>query len=111
MVKKLQRSMCAGILLAAFGVGAPYGANATAASAGKAVFGQCQVCHSATTMARKVGPSLKGLFKHARLQNGKAVTDQNVRAMIDQGGNGMPSYADILSAQQKDDVIAYLKTL
>ncbi len=31
--------------------------------------------------------------------------------MINTGGNGMPSYADLLSEPEKDDVIAYLKTL
>jgi len=31
--------------------------------------------------------------------------------MINAGGNGMPSYSDQLSEQDKNDVIAYLKTL
>jgi mono/diheme cytochrome c family protein len=39
------------------------------------------------------------------------VNDANVRAKIDEGGNGMPAYKDILSDQEKADVIAYLKTL
>ena len=33
------------------------------------------------------------------------------RALIDAGGNGMPAYKDILSKQEKDNLLAYLKTL
>lgn len=78
---------------------------------GKDVFEQCAVCHNVDNPDRKVGPSLKGLFRHPKLQNGKPVTEANVRAMINNGGNGMPSYQDMLSEQDKDNVIAYLKTL
>src|SRR5579872_7312112 len=78
---------------------------------GKEVFEQCSVCHNTDTDEKKIGPSLKGLFKHDKLKNGKAVTADNVKAMINTGGNGMPSYADLLSEQEKTDVIAYLKTL
>jgi mono/diheme cytochrome c family protein len=34
-----------------------------------------------------------------------------VRALINEGGNGMPAYAAQLSDQDKNDLIAYLKTL
>ncbi len=78
---------------------------------GKEVFEQCAVCHSATTDEKKVGPSLKGLYKRGKLKNGKPVNDANVRAVINAGGNGMPAYADMLSDDEKDNVIAYLKTL
>src|SRR3984893_8226061 len=78
---------------------------------GKEVFDQCSVCHNVDNDEKKIGPSLKGLFKHDKLKNGKKVTDENVKAMINTGGNGMPSYADLLSDQEKSDVIAYLKTL
>jgi len=39
------------------------------------------------------------------------VNEANVRAMINEGGNGMPPFADQLSDQDKSDVIAYLKSL
>lgn len=84
---------------------------APSASNGKAVFSQCQVCHATTTSETKVGPSLKGLFRHGKLKNGHPVTVTNVLKMIDTGGNGMPAYSDILSPQEKQDVIAFLKTL
>ena len=84
---------------------------AGSADKGKEVFDQCSVCHNADSTEQKIGPGLKGLFKHDKLVNGKPVNEANVRAKIDEGGNGMPSYKDILSNQEKDDVIAYLKTL
>ena len=79
---------------------------------GKAAFQQqCAVCHNADSTQKKMGPGLKALFKKDKLTNGKKPTDANVRAKIDEGGNGMPAYKDMLDAQQKDDVVAYLKTL
>ena len=79
---------------------------------GKSVFeDNCSVCHNADSTEKKSGPGLKGLFKKAKLVNGKAVTDANVRALINAGGNGMPAFADQLSDEERDNVIAYLKTL
>jgi len=101
-----------------FAIGAAIIAAAALSAAGKGdaakgreIFEQCAVCHNVDTPERKVGPSLKGLFKHDKLHNGKAVNEANVRAVINTGGNGMPSYQDMLSEQDKDNVIAYLKTL
>ena len=81
------------------------------AAKGKDVFDQCSVCHNADSTETKVGPGLKGLFKMDKLVNGKPVTEANVRDFINTGGNGMPAYADQLSDQDKNDLIAYLKTL
>lgn len=82
------------------------------AAKGKEVFeSNCSVCHNSDSTEVKVGPGLKGLFKRATLNNKKKVTEANVREMINMGGNGMPSYEDMLSAAEKADVIAYLKTL
>jgi len=49
-----------------------------------------------------------------RLKNkasGKPVTDANVLEQINSGGNGMPPYADMLSADDKANVMAYLHTI
>jgi mono/diheme cytochrome c family protein len=80
------------------------------AAKGKAVFEQCAVCHSIDD-EQKMGPGLKGLFKKDKLKNGKKPSDATVLAKINEGGNGMPPYKDTLSDQEKDDLIAYLKTL
>jgi cytochrome c len=81
------------------------------AAKGKEVFEQCGVCHNPDTDEKKMGPGLKGLFKKDKLNNGKKPTEANIRAQIDDGGNGMPAYKDILSDTEKDDLVAYLKTL
>jgi cytochrome c2 len=81
------------------------------AAKGKEVFEQCAVCHNADSDEKKMGPGLKGLFKKEKLNNGKKPTEANIRARIDEGGNGMPAYKDMLSDQEKDDLVAYLKTL
>jgi cytochrome c2 len=78
---------------------------------GKIVFDQCTMCHNTDSTAKKLGPGLKGLFKRAKLQNGKKLSEENVRAQLEAGGNGMPAYKDMLSQQEKNDVVAYLKTL
>jgi cytochrome c len=82
------------------------------AEKGKAVFDDnCAVCHNADSDEKKMGPGLKGLFKHEKLKNGKKPTDANVKAIINAGGNGMPAYSDMLSDEERDNVLAYLKTL
>src|SRR5438477_12722945 len=78
---------------------------------GKEVFEQCGVCHNADSTEKKMGPGLKGLFTHDKMLNGKKPTEANVRAKVDEGGNGMPAYKEILSDEEKDNLIAYLKTL
>lgn len=89
------------------------GATAAAGDAakGKETFEQCAICHNVSSPEKKMGPSLQGLFKHKTLVNGKPVNDANVLAQINNGGNGMPPYADMLSADEKANVLAYLHTL
>ena len=107
--------------LRVFAICAAFAAGSTAAVAadkkagdaakGKEVFAQCSVCHNADSTEKKMGPGLKGIFKVAKMTNGKQPTEANVRAKIDEGGNGMPAYKEMLSDGEKNDVIAYLKTL
>ena len=81
------------------------------ADKGKQVFEQCSVCHNIDSPEKKMGPSLQGLFKKKAMTTGKAVTDANVTAQINNGGNGMPAYADMLSAEEKANLLAYLHTI
>ena len=78
---------------------------------GKEVFQRCAVCHNPTTDEKKVGPSLKGLFAKPKMNSGKKPTDQNVLARINEGGGGMPAFKDVLSEEEKANLVAYLKTL
>ena len=81
------------------------------ADKGKEVFQQCTPCHNADSTEKKMGPGLKGLFSKDKLNNGKQPTEENVRSQIDEGGNGMPAYKEMLGDAEKTDLIAYLKTL
>lgn len=81
------------------------------AKKGKEVFEPCAICHNADSAEKKVGPGLKGLFKKDKLADGKKATEASIRARIDDGGTGMPGYKELLSDQEKEDLIAYLKIL
>lgn len=102
-------SLCVGMMLVASALSPVMAADA--AKGKEIVTEQCGVCHNTDSDEKKMGPGLKGLFKKAKLKNGKAVNEANVKAVIDAGGNGMPAYADMLSAEEKGNVIAFLKTL
>ena len=79
---------------------------------GKPVFDEnCSTCHNSDSREAKVGPGLKGLFKRAKLRNGKAVNDANVLDIINNGGDAMPPLEDVLKTSDKDNVIAFLKSL
>ena len=58
-------SLALGVMMAA-------GKPAGDAAKGKEAFEQCAVCHNVDTDEKKMGPSLKGLFKHKALASGKA---------------------------------------
>lgn len=93
------------------GVAAAQNASKGDAAKGKQAFEQCTICHNVDTDEKKMGPSLKGLFKRKTLQSGKPVNDANVLGQINNGGNGMPAYGDMLSADDKANILAYLHTL
>jgi mono/diheme cytochrome c family protein len=102
---------CLTITGALYAQGKKGGGNAGNAAKGKEIFDQCSVCHNTETDEIKVGPSLKALYKHDKLKNGKPVNDASVKDFINTGGNGMPAFADLLSEEEKGDLLAYLKTL
>ncbi|MCX6591439.1 MAG: c-type cytochrome [Acidobacteria bacterium] len=109
----IARGILALFVAAAFFVVVPKAPAQKAGNAekGKEVFEQCGVCHNADSDEKKMGPGLKGLFKKAKLNNGKKPTDETVRAIINAGGNGMPGYQDLLTDEERDNLMAYLKTL
>lgn len=78
---------------------------------GKDVFEQCSGCHNADSTEKKMGPGLKGLFAKDKLANGKKPSYESVLQQVNEGGNGMPGYKDLLSDQEKKDLMAYLQTL
>lgn len=108
-MKKSALLVLSGVLLASSGLRAAQ--KEGDAAKGKEVFEQCSVCHNADSDEKKMGPGLKGVSKKEKLSNGKKATDANLREIINKGGNGMPAYEDMLSDEEKNNVIAYLKTL
>jgi mono/diheme cytochrome c family protein len=88
-------------------------ASAALAADGKLLFEKkCGTCHASTTDDRKIGPSLKGL-KNGVLPDaiGKAATPKNVLDKINDGGNGMPVFRELLTQEEKDAIVAYVLTL
>lgn len=65
--------------------------------------------HSINTDEKKVGPSLKGLFKRKKLLNGRSADEANVRLVIKQGGDGMPAFERVLSSDELERLVAFLK--
>jgi cytochrome c len=111
MKKGIIATSCFGVILLA-GTRIFAAAPAGDATKGKSVFeDNCAVCHNADSDEKKSGPGLKGLFKKEKMTNGKKPTEANVKAVIAAGGNGMPAFSDMISDEERDNVIAYLKTL
>ena len=85
------------------------------AAAGKAVFVKnCTLCHYADKTVKKIGPSLKGVFKNKELPaSHKPVTETTVRAQIENGNpsKGMTPFGKKLSKADIDNLLAYLKTI
>ena len=80
-------------------------------AAGKDVFeGKCSDCHNTDSKEAKDGPGLQGV-KDGKLPSGKAATREVILDLVNKGRDAMPSFKEILSDQQKEDVIAYVLTL
>lgn len=87
---------------------AGFGADA---AKGKELFRGCAGCHSYQSDARKAGPSLRTLSGKVTLRNGARATEENVRDLILEGFNRMPSYRYQFRVEEFDDLFAFLKTL
>ncbi len=87
--------------------------DAAAVGRGKDLFQQkCSTCHYDTSDAKKIGPGLKGLNKRGTFTvNNNKVTDENLKAWIENGDSLMPPFKDVIDDNQIKDVIAYVKTL
>ena len=87
--------------------------NAAAVGRGKTVFQQkCSVCHYDNSDQKKIGPGLKGLAKRGTFSaNGNKITDESLKAWIENGSQLMPPFKDVLEPGQIKDVVAYVKTL
>jgi len=78
---------------------------------GKALFRTCASCHNVMNDERRMGPSLRTLFGRVTLHNGRRADDENVRAIVLDGYNGMPPFRYSFRPSEIDDLMAYLHTL
>jgi cytochrome c len=78
---------------------------------GRELFQTCAGCHNYANDQTKYGPSLKTLFGRVTLHSGEPVTDANVRAVILDGYNRMPSFRYNFKPEEIDDLMAFLHTL
>ncbi|HEY7680744.1 MAG TPA: cytochrome c [Terriglobia bacterium] len=97
---------------------APQGANValTGAAKGEQVyFATCSVCHDPISEDVRSAPSLKGYFGQPphKLADGTehSHTEAFTREFILRGNTYMPPMDKALSAQDLEDVLAYLRTL
>lgn len=79
---------------------------------GRRIFeANCAQCHYAYISRDLHGPSMKGVFKKQYLPSGTPANDDRVRDVVDMGHAMMPAFGGVLTAQQVNDLIAYLHTL
>ena len=72
----------------------------------------CAQCHYVDSRSTKVGPGLEGLFNRDELPvSGREVTEENVREQLASPYKNMPSFANRLTQEQKDQLLDYLKML
>jgi cytochrome c len=97
------------------------------AEAGKKVFSQCVACHRAEEGKNLIGPSLYGVYgrpaasvaefnyspamKNAKITWDDASLDKYLEAPMQVVKGGRMAFPGIKNKKQRDDVIAYLKTL
>jgi cytochrome c len=78
---------------------------------GKDVFeAKCIVCHNADSKDKKIGPGLQGV-KDGKLPSGKPANHDTILQNVNNGGNGMPAFKELLTDEEKEDVVAYVLTL
>lgn len=72
---------------------------------------KCWICHNQYTIQAGTGAvPLKGLFERERLvTTGQPVNDQTVAEKIRNGSEQMPAYRYVLSDQDMQDLLSYLR--
>jgi len=115
LILALVLSLAASVTFAQKGSKKPKKENAKAPAGdvakGKELFdSKCIVCHNPDSNEKKIGPGLKGV-KDGKLPSGKDATHQVILEIVNAGGGGMPAYKELLTDEEKNDVIAYVLTM
>lgn len=81
--------------------------------AGRKIYDQhCDRCHEPYSTRGKKGPGLKEVFQHQYLPlSGLPANDERVADIVIHGRNEMPGFSQTLSAQDVQDLLAYMHTL
>jgi cytochrome c2 len=107
----IARSILAFAVALAASAAEPPKAHVPDPAKGKELFQTCAGCHNYASAQTKYGPSLQTLFGRVTLRNGEQATDANVRAIILNGYNRMPSFRYNFRPEEIDDLMAFLHTL
>jgi mono/diheme cytochrome c family protein len=91
--------------------GASVNNPATVISGQKIYAKQCEICHFATSKAKKIGPGLANIYPSGKFSNGKKVDDAAMHVWIESGGKDMPGFKETLKSNEIRDLVAYLRTL
>jgi cytochrome c len=91
--------------------GATVNNPATVISGQKIYAKQCEICHFATSKAKKIGPGLANIYPSGKFSNGKKIDDASMRVWIESGGKDMPGFKESLKPNEIRDLLAYLRTL
>lgn len=79
-----------------------------AASHSNDVFAQkCQLCHAIKPGRGQLGPSLFGEMREPHPKK----TEQEIRTIIRDGKGKMPAFKDLITEQDTDNLIAYIRSL
>ena len=91
---------------------AELGLNPQQAAGRKIYDDHCDRCHRPYSTKGRKGPGLKGIFQHQYLPlSGLPANDERVTDIIRNGRPDMPGFGQVLSAQDIQDLLAYLHTL
>ena len=91
---------------------AELGLNPQQATGRKIYDNYCDRCHRPYSTKGRKGPGLKGVFQHQYLPHtGLPANDERVTDIIRNGRPDMPGYSQVLSAQDIQDLLAYMHTL
>jgi mono/diheme cytochrome c family protein len=71
----------------------------------------CAHCHEENDLKlKKVPPDLHGLFEKSAMPDGEPATDAEVEHVVLTGKGIMPSFANQITQEQLDALVAYLHT-
>jgi mono/diheme cytochrome c family protein len=82
-------------------------------AAGRKIYDNyCDRCHRPYSTKGKKGPGLKGVLQNKYLpKTGLPANDERVTDIIRNGRPDMPGYAQVLTSQDIQDLLAYMHTL